>query len=470
MSSTKFLLVLMLLTYTAYTQNKLPVIQSTVSVISIRDGNKLLKNAWRLAPEANPDVYEAQLVYGEPHTVTFITDIDSISFMVEEGEKYDFIIRKGDDLCYTQIVGTRFIPAAVFDEKYQAAHRGKIFVEIPEVYELVNIALALTPSLAQQKYMVYKNSNYFKRVRQWFDKYSAHRLVAKLDSLLQKSLDYYNSLKNNAYAFEFDQNGKILQSKVYNRIGFERSNSLRPYLPLLQTFADESNFRKFYKENWQTYQRQIAFYRDTLNVAEMIHWLQRNFPASNGYDSYKIIFSPLVYGWQNVVWLESNGFKELQAHINFPYPRNIKDYDGRKIKITKRAENVFRGLTVFTEINHGYINPEADKYTDRIAEAVNNRNRWVDMNKDPNYYPGNATFIEYLNWGLFNLYIVDFVSRDEQDKLIPLIDQTMIKGRGFTRFDAFSKFLVDLYRNRKPEQTVADLYPEIIEWFEKNNK
>ncbi len=390
--------------------------------------------------------------------------------MVEEGKKYDFIIRKGDDLCYTQIVGTRFIPAAVFDEKYQAAHRGKVFVEIPEVYELVNIALALTPSLAQEKYIVYKNSNYYKRMRQWFDKYSAHRLVASFDSLLQKSLDYYNSLRNNAYAFEFDQSSKILQSKVYNRIGFERSNSLRPYLPLLQTFADKSNFRKFYEENWQTYQGQIAFYRDTLNVAEMNHWLQRNFPASHGYDSYKIIFSPLMYGWQNVVWLESNGFKELQAHVNFPYPRNLEDYDGHKIKVTKGAESVFRGLTVFTEINHGYINPEADKYANRIAEAVSNRDRWVDRNKDPNYYPGNATFIEYLNWGLFNLYIADLVPRDEQDKLIALIDQTMVRGRGFTGFDAFSKFLVDLYRNSEPQQTVADLYPEIIAWFEKNNK
>jgi hypothetical protein len=45
----------------------------------------------------------------------------------------------------------------------------------------------------------------------------------------------------------------------------------------------------------------------------------------------------------------------------------------------------------------------------------------------------------------------------------------MTKDRGFPRFAAFDAFLVDLYRNRKSEQTVAELYPQIIKWFEKEN-
>lgn len=114
--------------------DKLPVIKSNVSVVSIQDGETLRKNTWTLSPELKPDVYEAALVGGRPHKVTFITDVDSISFMVEEGKHYDFIIRRGEDNCLTRIVGTRFVPAAVFDRKYQAAHRGKMLVEIPEVY------------------------------------------------------------------------------------------------------------------------------------------------------------------------------------------------------------------------------------------------------------------------------------------------------------------------------------------------
>jgi hypothetical protein len=462
-------LALLLLAVAAPAQDKLPVIKSNVSVISIQDGKQLKKNYWTLAPDAKPDVYEADLIDGKPHKVTFITDVDSISFMVEEGKKYDFIIQRGNDLCYTQIVGTRFAPAAIFDKKYQAAHRGKTFVEIPEVYELVNIAIAMTPTGIQDKNLIYQDSDYYARMRKWFDPFKDHPLLAALDATLKKNPNLYFTLKMNGYAFEFDKKDKIVQSKIYDRTGFrsERSNTLRPYLAQLQSFSDASNFRKFYKENLPTYQEQIAFFRDTANIAEMKRWLDKNFPTSNDYDTYKIIFSPLVAYNQSTTWFESNGFKELQPHVNFPYPQDIKRFYG---EMSEQGAIVFRGNIVFTEINHGYINPEAEKYSDRITKAISNRDHWVDKSKGPGYYGGMAAFNEYMNWGLVSLRIVDYAPRDEQDKMLANIDRMMTKGRGFPQFEAYDKFLVNLYRNRKPGQTLADLYPQIIEWFEKNNQ
>lgn len=258
----KLIVTLALLTIAANAQDKLPVIKSTVSVISIQDGNVLKKNNWSLVPEAKPDVYEADLIAGKPHKVTFITDVDSISFMVEEGKKYDFIIQRGNDLCYTQIVGTRFVPAAIFDQAYQSQHKGKMFIEIPEVYELVNIAMAITPTGIEDKNMIYKSSGYYARVRQHFDKFKDQPLITALDSALKKNLGMYATLKMNGNAFEFDQKGRIVPSRIYDRTGFasERSNFLRPYLAQMQSFADASDFRKFYKENSKTYQEQIAFY------------------------------------------------------------------------------------------------------------------------------------------------------------------------------------------------------------------
>jgi hypothetical protein len=470
MKSIKLFVALMLLVLAARGQDKLPVVKSTVSVISIQDGKQLKKNYWTLAPEAKPDVYEADLINGKPGKVTFITDIDSISFLVEEGKKYDFIVQRGDDLCYTQIVGTRFVPAAVFDKSYQAAHNGKTFVEIPEVYELVNIAIAMTPTGIQDKNLVYKNSEYYTRMRQWFDKFKDHPLLAELDAALKKNLNFYSTLKMNGYAFEFDKKGTIIQSKIYDRTGFtsERSNVLRPYLQQLQSFADMSDFRKFYKENQKTYQEQIDFYRDTANLAEMKRWLDKNFPGSSDYDTYKIIFSPLVAYNQSSTWFESNGFKELQPHVNFPYPRDLARYF-QGGDLSEPARIIFGGNIVFTEINHGYINPEAEKYADRVVKATSNRDRWVDKSKGADYYAGIATFNEYMNWALVSLRIADYAPRDEQEKMIASIDRMMTQRRGFPQFEAFDKFLVNLYRNRQPGQTIADLYPQIIEWFEKNN-
>ncbi|HVF66380.1 MAG TPA: DUF4932 domain-containing protein [Pyrinomonadaceae bacterium] len=470
MSLKTFVLLALLAVVAAGAQENLPVIRSNVSVISIRDGETLKKDYWTLSPEAKPDVYEADLVGGRPSKVTFITDVDSISFTVEEGKAYDFIIRRGEDLCHTRIVGTRFVPAAVFDRKYVDAHRGKILVEIPEVYELVNVAIAMTPTGIRDKNLVYQNSEYYKRVRQWFDRFSGHPLLAALDEALKQNPNSYFTLKMNGYAFEFGKGGKIVRSKIYDRTGFrnERSNALRPYLAQLQSFADATDFRKFYRENSETYREQVAFYRDTANVSEMKRWLDKNFPASNDYDTYKIIFSPLVAYNQSTTWFESNGFKELQPHVNFPYPQDLARYF-KGGELSAQAELVFRGNIVFTEINHGYINPEADKYGDCVAKAISNRDRWVDKAKGPGYYGGVAAFNEYMNWGLVSLRIADYAPRAEQDLMIANIDRMMTERRGFPQFEAFDKFLVNLYRTRGPGRTLADLYPQIIEWFEKHN-
>jgi hypothetical protein len=472
MKSVKLIISLMLfITAAVNAQNNWPTIKSNVSVISIQDGEQLKKNFWTLAPEAKPDIYEADLINGKPHKVTFITDVDSISFVVEEGKKYDFIIQWGDKPCYTQIIGKRFVPAAVFDKKYQATHKGKTFVEIPEVYELVNIAIAMTATGIRDKNLVFQNSEYYAKMRQWFDKYSNHPVLAALDAELRKNPNSYFSLKMNGYAFEFDKNDKIVQSKIYDRTGFrgERSNTLRPFLAGLQSFSDETDFRRFYKENRTTYQEQITFYRDIANIAEMKRWLDKNFPTSNDYDTYKIIFSPLVAYNQSTTWFESNGFKELQPHVNFPYPQDFNRYF-QGASLSKKSEELFRGDIVFTEINHGYINPETDKYAGRIIKAISNRDRWVDKSKGAGYYAGMGTFNEYMNWGLVSLRFVDYAPREEQDRMIAAIDRMMTKSRGFPQFEAFDKFLVDLYRGRKPDQTLADLYPQIIEWFEKNNE
>ena len=76
-----------------------------------------------------------------------------------------------------------------------------------------------------------------------------------------------------------------------------------------------------------------------------------------------------------------------------------------------------------------------------------------------------TSFDEYMNWGLVNLRYVDLVPAVEQERLMANIEQMMKNQRGFRKFPEFNQFLVALYRNRKADETVADLYPAIVEWF-----
>ena len=463
-----FQIVILILFFAQAGAQQLPVILSNTNSISIKDGDIFRPNSWTLAPEYNPDIYNAALINGQSHIVTFYTDIDSISFNVHLGKEYNFIILHGKDSCYTQIKGTRFTPRAVFDEIYQQKSKGKFFVEIPEVYELVNVAIAITSFGIKDKNYIFKRSDYYNSVREYFDKYQNHPFVLKLDSILNKNSGWYATLKMNGNAFEFNDKGQVVKSSVYDRTGFgnERTNRLQPYFEQMQSFASETRFRDFYNHNKEFYKNQVKFYEDTADVKEMKNWLDRHFPSSNDYDTYKIIFSPLVAYNQSTTWFESNGFKELQPHVNFPYQI---DFTKLLASTSKEAVRIYRGNIVFTEINHGYINSEADKYREQVQNAVSNRRKWIEKNRPDNYYPGMAIFNEYMNWGLVVLRILDYVPVEQQKPLIERVERMMVINRGFIQFREYNTFLMNLYKNRK-EPTLATLYPQIIEWFELNNK
>lgn len=443
----------------------LPVLRSGVAILDIQDGDDLSIGSWRLAPEADPDVYEAKLVNGEAHAVVFRSDLGEIRFDVELGKEYDFVVRYADHDCHTRIVGTRFVPPAVFDQTYRDSHRGKILVEVPEVYEQVNVALAMTPTGIGDRNLVYQDSDYYRRMRVWFDRFRDHPVLAELDAELVRDSSRYFTLKMNAYSFELDGEGRIVQSRVYDRTGFvgERSNSLRPFLQGLQQFAEATGFRQFFRDNRPLYEEQIDYFRHQADLAAMIAWLKRNFP-SGGYDGYKVIFSPLVAYNQSATWLTDSGYRELQAHVNFPYPQDLER--GHEKTLSPPAALLFRGDIVFTELNHGFINPEADKYGARAAQAVADHDFWVASAKGEHYYSGIATFNEYMNWGMVSLRFIDLAPKDEVAGMIERIDTMMVDRRGFRRFREFDAALTALYRSRKQNETVADLYPKILDWFE----
>ena len=83
--------------------SELPVIRASSRIVTVVDGNNRKENDWYVLPEANPDIYYVEIPR-KRQKVTFQTDLDSISFDVEHGQHYDFIILLNDrDRCHTRI-------------------------------------------------------------------------------------------------------------------------------------------------------------------------------------------------------------------------------------------------------------------------------------------------------------------------------------------------------------------------------
>lgn len=88
-------------------------------------------------------------------------------------------------------------------------NRGKILVEIPDVYELVNVAIALTSFGREHGNFVYHESPYHQRVQDWFADHTAHPFVAAVDTLLTRNRGRYAGLEMNGYSFLFDERGSV---------------------------------------------------------------------------------------------------------------------------------------------------------------------------------------------------------------------------------------------------------------------
>lgn len=103
MKRTKIItLLLSLVILSSYAQTKeIKVIRATSTKVDIRDGNDFREGTWSIMPNLAPDVYSSKV--GEK-TITFYTDIDSLSIDVKPDGVYDFIILLNDkDSAWTQI-------------------------------------------------------------------------------------------------------------------------------------------------------------------------------------------------------------------------------------------------------------------------------------------------------------------------------------------------------------------------------
>lgn len=315
---------------------------------------------------------------------------------------------KGEVVCWTRITGLP--PAANYDAAYREKNRGKVAATIPEVYELINVVIALTETAEKSDELVYKSSPYWKELQAWFGPYKDDPLVKAIDARMKSNGAAYFTLKMNGNSFEFNPDGHIVNRKIYARTGFAGGgeNDLRPFVPELKRFAEETKFRDFYRTHGALYASECESFVKDIDPMGMRNWLQSRFSDKKPYDFVDVIFSPVVPWNQSSTWFESNGFRTLQPHVNYPYPEDVPK---RNPPSAPETASVFRGIIVFTEMNHGYLSPQSEQNSARILAATDKVKGWL-VERMRNNYAGTAVFDEYMNWGVGSVYALDTIPTD----------------------------------------------------------
>lgn len=326
----------------------------------------------------------------------------------------------------------------------------QIQVELPETYELSNIVLALTDYGKSDQWEVQKQSTYYKEVLSYFDSVKNHPLLKAVNYSRDKWEDYL-SFRTDAISFNWNAEGKLTRTK-----SFYTNEGHRPFddqLALVEDFVTQSKFRIFYKNHKAFYDSLVTNYSSYYMLTEIKRFLdlETGYKLNQANASvYKIILSPLV-GRMNchrtIDSLTQADFPSLSADLIQNFSKSLSD------TVTRITEL----HTLFTEMDHAYINPLSEKFKTNIKLGFNT-NYWDRKSG----YTGVDVFNEYMTWAVYDLFVHDYFLRYADSLSLQWHYQNA--SRGFYASHFFAQKLKSLYKKRLTAQTLKDLYLPLLKW------
>lgn len=355
------------------------------------------------------------------------------------------------------ILNAETIKGATFSDQYIRQNNQKVSVEVPEVRELINVIFAITPNgmsgdILRLHQIMNENDwlkKYYHEVLINFLPHYNHPVVTKFNNWMNSDFMNYPIVNLNSYGFVFE-NDKIVRTNIHNYFWDISTDELMSLIIKdLEDFAIKSGFREFYKRHHGFYQAIIKTESERASVSQMWSWLEEQFP--NKINSYKILISPLVYGFHCTGYNSDNNFNEIVVSVSAPNEKISKG------SVVERR--------VFTEIDHNYVNPLVEKNIERVQSAFFKTSIW--KKGAVAYDASEEIFAEYMTWAVFLLYIHDTY---DSVRLLEAEEETiamMIQTRGFLGFREFYYVLREMYESKSDGQTIADLYLPILEWASK---
>jgi hypothetical protein len=364
---------------------------------------------------------------------------------------------------FNNIGSNLFFQEVTIKEKYA----GKIVVENPEVYELMQIACSLTPAFQRDPNLINKETKYYEDFENHFMEFKDHELINKLNTYLKSNpygasktstrlislnykIDRQNELKTNKLFTVNSLLSKFVKFKMF---------LIPENIELIEDFIKKSNFVDFYNQHKSYYNQLIYNYNELCDFQDMRDWLGKKFPINH--QSYRIIFSPLTGGAHSTMSLISEDYSDKQVFmfVSAPY-ESIDSLNNNEFEI--KASQMAR--VVFTEIDHNYVNPLTDKYISELKSSMSDYKNW-NHQKNGSYNSKYDTFNEYMTWGVFSLYALDNYSKRNIDTIIEIQSDFMKESRDFIKFPEFNRELLRIYK-QKEKPKVEKLYKPMLNWME----
>ncbi len=324
-----------------------------------------------------------------------------------------------------------------------------ISVEYPETYELANIILALTEYGKTDKWEVRQGFDYYNKVQEYFKPVNEHPLLDSVNYSREKWQEYL-SFRTDAYAFEFDKNNQLKR-----KFDFYANKGFQPFddnLSLINDFVQKSNFREFFKQNKSYYNAVSDKYKKTQYLNEMREFLTKEFGEQYSSDEkYNVVLSPFVYRMNCHRKIDSITVADFITIPNYVLSDTIS---------TNEKDIATSIHNLFTEMDHGYVNPTTDQYKELVTKNFE-ASLW-DHESGYNENKGFGVFNEYMTWAVYDIFLKKHFPNYANE--IGLNWSFQNDSRGFIYSQLFTQQLLALHNQKEDKETLKGLYPKMLEW------
>lgn len=315
-------------------------------------------------------------------------------------------------------------------------------VNIPEVYELSNIILSLTNYGLDDPYEIHKGTKYYQEVLSYFKGYSDHAIFKKAN-FSRAEWESFLSFRTDAVAFGFDSSGKLVRQFKFKSMPGQ--SEFENYLSLVQDFCDKSDFRKFYQTHLSFYSGIINNYSKYNRLPEVESFLDSIFGPN--LRRHIVFLSPLV------------GRMNCHRSIGKIYSADFIDVPDRLLDssselIIDTLQQAIDIHTIFTEFDHGYVDPFTKLMKFEIRKSFNPK-KW-ETNSG---YDGIGCFNEYLTWGLYDIFTKKYFEKFSHYANLQWHFQNA--NRGFFASSYFSDSLIHIINLNKSANIEATVKKQL---------
>lgn len=329
----------------------------------------------------------------------------------------------------------------------------EVEVSIPETYELSNIILALTEYGKADQWEVNKSSTYYNEVLKFFEPVKNHPVLKKAN-YSRDLWQAYLSFRTDAIAYKFNNDNQLIRTN-----NFYTNNGFKPFdssLSLVNDFILKSKFREFYSGHKTYYSSIVKQYNNYYMLQEARTFLQKLSDDSRQKKrraQYEIILSPLVGRMNCHRNIDSNTVADFPSLSSALINEN-------RAEISNQAKRAVEIHTLFTEMDHGYVNPVTDKYADLVREKFDNK--YWDIKSG---YKELSCFNEYMTWAVYDLFTREYFPQYADSINAQWHYQNA--GRGFYASNLFAKqFLNTFYKSK--DKKLSSIYPDLLKWTVEN--